>query len=141
MKTKNLILISLAIFTFTSCNFSFSENKKMQTKRKTIEGVDYMFSNYTEYKNIKVSFVEVLQLKNKISFSGMEESIEKLIYKSDFEKKIDFKNIEFIHIDSISFLVNDQKDKIDLIYYLNLGNQTKSVMFALQKDNETWNLK
>lgn len=141
MKAKNLILISLAIFTFISCSLSFSQKMEMQTKQQTIEGVDYIFSNIAEYQNAKVFFAENRQFKNKISFYGMGKSIDKEINLSDFEKKFDFKNFESIHIDSISFLVNEKKDKIDLIYYLNLDNENKKVIFALQKDNETWNLK
>ena len=108
----------------------------MRTKNKSIDGVDYMFANYAEYKNTQALFTKGFQLKNKISFYGMEKAIN----KSDFEKKIDFDKIEGFHIDSLSFSVNDNKDKIDLIYYLDLGNKSKIVTIGLEKDNETWSL-
>ncbi|WP_303924701.1 hypothetical protein [Draconibacterium sediminis] len=140
MKKKKLIWLTLTIIIFTSCNFSYSGKKEMRTKNKSIDGVDYMFANYAEYKNTQVLFAKGFQFKSKISFYGMEKAIEKEINKSDFEKKIDFDKIEAFHIDSVSFSVNENKDKVDLIYYLDLGNKRKMVTIGLEKDNEIWSL-
>lgn len=137
---KRLISLTLTITILASCNFSYSGKKEMRTKNKTIDGTDYMFANYAEYKNTQVSFAKGFQLTNKISFYGMEKAIEKVIYKSDFEKKIDFNKIEAFHIDSVSFSVNDNKDKVDLIYYLDLGNKHKTVTIGMEKDNDNWSL-
>lgn len=109
-------------------------------KNKSIDGIDYMFANYAEYKNVKVLFVKEFRLKNKISFYGMDKAIKKTIYKSDFRKEVNFNRIKAFQIGSVSFTVNEEKDKVDLIYYLNLGNELKTVSMKLEKDNEDWNL-
>ncbi len=140
MKKKELIWLALTIIIFTSCKFSYSWKNELRTKNKSIDGVDYTFSNYTEYKNTQLLFIKGFQFKSIISFCGMEKDIGKVINKSDFEKKIDFDKIEAFHIDSVSFSVNENKDKVDLIYYLDLGNQRKMVTIGLEKDNETWSL-
>ncbi len=140
MNTIKISSIAFTILIFTSCNFSFSLEKNMTTKSKTINGVDYVFSNDYKCKNAEMFFAKEFQLENKISFFGMGKVIKKVISKSDFEKKVDFSNIEAFDIDSVSFSVNDKKDKIELIYYLNLGNKLKSVAMRLEKDNEMWNL-
>lgn len=70
----------------------------------------------------------------------MDKEIEREINKSDFEKKVDLQKIEKLIIDSVSFSVSENKDKIDLIYYLNLGNKFQKVTIGLEKDNEIWNL-
>jgi hypothetical protein len=137
---KKLITLTITILIITSCNISFTGKKETKTKNKMIDGVDYMFSNYAEYKNVGVSFAKGFQLKNKISFYGMEKAIVKVIYKSDFEKKIDLKLIESFHIDSVSFTVNENRDRIDLLYHLNLGDKFKTVTMSLEKDNDIWSL-
>ncbi len=113
----------------------------MQKVKQSINGVEYSLSSYIEYKNVEMPNSNNFQLENKISFHGMDRVIEKVISKSDFEKKVDFKNIEKFDIESIMFSVNRNKDKIDLRYNLNLGEQKQIVTLTLQKEGEMWNLK
>ncbi len=113
----------------------------MQTEKQSINGVEYFLSSYIDYKNVETPYSKDFQLENKISFHGMDRVIEKVIYKSDFEKKVDFKNVEKFNIESVTFTVNSNKDKIDLRYLINLGDYNKTVILTLQKDGEMWNLK
>jgi hypothetical protein len=137
---KIIISLALIITIFTSCNFSYSKTTEIRTKIKLIDGVNYMFLNNAEYINTQVSIAKGFQIKNMISFYGMGEAIEKVIDKSYFEKMIDLNEIEAFHIDSISFTINENKDKVDLIYYLDLGNKSKIVTIDLKKNNENWSL-
>ncbi|MCK3682852.1 hypothetical protein [Maribellus sp. YY47] len=137
---KKVITLSILTFILSACSFSFSKKNEIRTKNQSIDGVEYWFNNYAEYRNTQVLFVKNFQLKNRVSFYGMGQAIEKTIYKSDFEKQIDFNAVDDFQIDSVSFLINERKDKIDLIYYVNLGNQHKSVSMILQKDKDDWTL-
>ena len=137
---KNLFLFILSILIFTSCNLSYSKKTEVKTVNKTIDGVDYSLENIAEYKNSEVLFAKKFELNNIIIFHGMEKAIGRIIYKSDFEDKIDFNKIKKFHIDSVSFSVNSNKDKVDLVYYLDLGNNHETVTMELGKDNGTWNL-
>jgi uncharacterized protein YhbP (UPF0306 family) len=140
MRSKYLVLNLLAIFVLSSCNYSFSKGNDVKFKKKSINGVDYMFFNNIEYKKIHLNFLRQVQFKNKISFYGSGETIEMEISKSDFEKKMNSSKIYSLHIDSVSFTINDKGNKIDLIYYLNLNNENKLLKFNLNKDTNSWKL-
>ena len=150
MNTKNFFLISLISLIVASCNFSPTQTKAKETEekyiaflvdRKSINGVEYLLKNYVKY-NPAITFErnKNFHLKNKVVFWGMDKEIEIEINKSDFEKKIDFDKIEAFRIDSVSFSVNENRDKVDLIYYLDLGNKRKMATIGLEKNNETWSL-
>jgi len=147
MNAKNLFLISLISLIVASC--SFLKPKIVKTEKsgtlplvadQSINGVDYHLVNMIKYHNTVTPNNKDFQLENKIRLYGMNQIIEAVIYQSDFENKIDFKNIEKLAFDSVSFSINKNKDKIDLKYFLNLGNQRKTVIFELLNDGETWNV-
>ncbi|KJF43243.1 hypothetical protein LH29_13385 [Draconibacterium sediminis] len=120
---------------------TYGEDVALFADFKKINGVEYLFKNHVKCDTtITFQRNKNFHLKNKVVFWGMDKDIEIEINKSDFEKKIDFDKIEAFRIDSVSFSVNENKDKIDLIYYLDLGNKRKTVTIGLEKDNETWNL-
>ena len=116
----------------------FSTKKEMRTKVKTVNGINYSFTNIADYEKFKFFIIQGEQFKNQIDFSGLEKYLHKEINKSDFEKKIDLANISSIQVDSVSFEVHLEKNKVDLIYYLNLDNHTKSVVFTLLNINDKW---
>ncbi|ETN96645.1 hypothetical protein [Zhouia amylolytica] len=112
----------------------------MKTKIKTIDGIQYYFKNHAVYENTEAPFSENFKFKNTVFFNGLEEDICKVFSKSDFKKKINFENIDKFHIDSVSFSINKFKNKIDLIYFLDLGSQLKSITMVLEKEENTWML-
>lgn len=140
MKTKNLLLLAFAAIMLESCAFSYSMNRDVKVETKSIDGVDYQFLADTEYKNVEIISAKNCRFTSKIYFNGMEKPINKTLSESDFGKKIDFNDIEKLAIDSVSFAINETKDKIDLLYYLDLGNKHKTVKFGLEKVGDDWNL-
>ncbi|WP_186755828.1 hypothetical protein [Echinicola salinicaeni] len=140
MTKRTLLFISFTTLVFTACGVSYSEKNSVKIKEKNIDGVEYRFANQSKYKSVKFSFARGFMLENKISFIGLEDDIHKVIGKSDFERKINLKNTESLHIDSISFDVNKSKNKIDLLYYLNLDNQAEMVTMSLEKNKDQWTL-
>jgi len=140
MKPKKLILIVLTAILLNSCNFSFSKTTDLKGKEKTINGVDYFFMNDVECLNFNVLFLKQSFLKTKFTFSGMGEPIQKVITKIDFEKYTDLSNIDFFVVDSVSFTVSENLEEVDLIYFLNLGNEKKTVTMKLEKEDEEWKL-
>lgn len=148
MNTKRLFLISLMSLILVSCDFSTKVVKRQNQKQgillraatHSINDVDYLLKNYIDYKNTTTTSSKGFQLENKFVLYGFDQVNEKIIYQSEFENKIDLKNIEKLVVDSISFSINENIDKIDLKYFLNLGDKTKTVMFELLNDGETWNI-
>lgn len=140
MKTKNLLPLAFAIFMLASCVFSYSTNRNVKVETKSIDGVDYQFLADNEFRNVEIISAKNCRFTSKIYFNGMEKPINKTLSESDFVKKIDFNDIEKLAIDSVSFAINETKDKIDLLYYLDLGNKHKTVKFGLAKVGDDWNL-
>jgi len=140
MKPKKLVLIALTAILLNSCNFSFSKKTDLSVKAKTINGVRYFFSNNTECLDYKVLFLKQSSVKNKVFFTGMRPPIDKVITKKDFEKKTDLTNMDFFVVDSVSFTVSENLEEVDLIYFLNLGNEKKTVTMRLEKEGQDWKL-
>ncbi|UCS94816.1 hypothetical protein KZP23_07350 [Echinicola marina] len=138
MTKRDLLFFGLITLVFTSCGLSYSEKNFIKIKEKTVDGVEYRFINRLTSKSFKSPFSKGFKLENKISFNGLEHDIHKIIGKSDFESKIDLKNPESFQIDSVSFAVNESKDKVDLFYYLSIDHQTQLVSMYLVKDQDQW---
>lgn len=141
MKTKNIILIALSLFVFTSCFFSFERGTDMKFKKRTIDGIEYSFYNQIKSEKKGIGLFRDSKLEIIIDYNGMDIPIHKTISKSDFEKKVDLKNIEAFYIDSVSFNVGENRDKIDLYYYFNPGTGKKQAVFTLEKVKNKWALK
>jgi hypothetical protein len=125
----------------TSCNFFISGKKEIKIKRKTIDGIEYMFENNATYNKSKFGFACNNWFKNEITFFGMDKPINKVIHLSDFEKNMKIKNKSSFHVDSVSFNVDSQKDEIDLIYYLTADYKQESLTITLSNKNENWILR
>jgi len=135
---RNSILSLLILFTFASCSFSVGTDVK--AKVRTIDGVNYGFSNITKHKKFNIFLIQGDKFDNQIDFSGLDKYINREINKADFEKKVNLDDVESIQIDSVSFDVNSDRNKVDLIYYLNLDNSNKTAVFTLLKNDDEWSL-
>ncbi|WP_215225283.1 hypothetical protein [Echinicola shivajiensis] len=140
MTKSKLIFFSLITLIFTSCGVSYSEKKSIKIKEKTIDGSKYRLFNRLKFKSVKFHFAKGFMLENKISFIGLENDIHKIIDRSEFEKKVDLNSTESFQIDSVSFVVNESKDKVELLYYLNIDDQPELVTMSLEKDKDQWTL-
>lgn len=140
MTKGKLLFISLTMLFFTSCGVSYSEKKSIKIKEQTIKGVEYRLLNRLKFKSVKFHFAKGFMLENKISFIGLENDIHKTIDRSEFEKKVDLNSTESFQIDSVSFAVNESKDKVELLYYLNIDDQPELVTMSLEKDKDQWTL-
>lgn len=109
-------------------------------KTKNIDGIDYVFLNHSKEKEFRYSFFKRKEYNNKISFSGLGETINKEIDLEDIKKKLDARKIDFIMIDSVSFSINKKKDEVDLIYFLNLFESKEKVVFNLKRGKNKWDL-
>lgn len=138
MKTKNIILIILCAIVLTSCFFSYESGTNIKMKKKTIDGVEYSFYNQIKTEKKGIGLFRDSKLDNIIDFNGLDVPIHKTISKSDFEKKVDMKNMQVFYIDSVSFNVSESRDKIDLYYYFNPGTGKKQTVFTLEKDKNKW---
>ena len=140
MKPKNILLLVFTVATLSSCYFSYSKGTDVKMKKKTIEGVEYIFTNQSKMVKKRMGLIGNSQLENIIDFSGMDKPIHKTISSADFNKKVNTGNTEFFVVDSISFTVSNNRDRIDLCYYLNLDNKKKRAVFTLENHNGKWNL-
>lgn len=133
---RNLILSLLILFTFASCSFSVGTDVKV--KVRTIDGINYSFSNIVRYKRLNFFLIQGDKFDNQMDFGGLDKYIKREMHKADFEKKINLDDVKSIQIDSVSFDVNSDRNKVDLIYYLNLDNSSKTAVFNLLKNNDEW---
>lgn len=147
MNSKTLFQVLLTCLLFISCDYSKSRIKIKTKQTKTllaatysINDVEYLLKNYIDYKNTATTNGKGFQLENEFVLWEIDRVSGELIHESKFENKIDLKNIEELVIDSISFTINENKDKINLKYFLNLGDHKKMEMFELLNDGETWNI-
>lgn len=108
----------------------------MKMKKKTIEGTEYTFTNFSKYKKIGFFFLKSNKFQNNVSFFGTG----KTIHKRDFDQKLKGKKSDLILIDSVSFSINEKRDKIDLIYSLNLIDSKETVVFEMSKENDSWEI-
>lgn len=138
-KHKHLFFVLLA-FILTSCSFNYSVGTDMKMKKKTIEGTEYIFTNFSKHKKIGFFFLKSNKFQNNVSFFGTGKTIHKTILKRDFDQKLKGKKSDLILIDSVSFSINEKKDNIDLIYYLNLINSRETVVFEMSKENDSWEI-
>lgn len=136
MKKLKLIALVSLLGVLSSC-ISFTSKTEVKLSRQSINGIEYTFANHATFRKVSIFFTKGFQLKNKIRFFGMGRVIEKEITQSDFERKIKFKRRAF-HIDNVSFSVNDQRDRIDLIYYLTQEDMRDTVTFVLVKEKDDW---
>ena len=139
MRDNNIGLILLLLI-FTSCNLNYSVHNDIKLKAKKIDGVEYRFTNMLVHKKIGFSFFKNKSFYNEISFYGMGRMISKKTDVSDFEKRLNTKKINLLRVDSVNFSVNKNKDKIDLIYYLNLFDNKETVTFIMSKNENKWEL-
>lgn len=137
---KKLLALLITTLLFTSCHISFNRSNDSKITDKTIAGAKYLFINSVDIRKTKVLFFSRFHIENTILFSSPEFEFETTIYKTDFEKKIGFSINRVFIIDSISFIVNENKDKVDLNYYLNLGDKTQKMTLELEKDMDRWHL-
>lgn len=136
MRIYKHIFFVLMAFILTSCNFNYSVGTDMKMKKKTIEGTEYTFTNFSKYKKIGFFFLKSNKFQNNVSFFGTG----KTIHKRDFDQKLKGKKSDLILIDSVSFSINEKRDKIDLIYSLNLIDSKETVVFEMSKENDSWEI-
>lgn len=140
MRLKQSISIWIILLLFTACTFSYSGKYDIQSKMKTIQGVDYTLVNYMKLKNTTVLFDKDVQLNNRIVLTGLDETLEKTINKSAFEEQLG-QQLKTLAIDSVSFNINDEKNKIDLLYYIKTEGRSSVVTVTLNKGMDGWNQK
>lgn len=140
MKFRNIILLIITVLTFTSCMFSYKKGTDVKMKKKTIDGVEYTFINRTQSVTKRVGLLGGSKLDNIIDFTGLDKPVHKTISKSEFSKKVEIGNAEIFIVDSLSFVVNNSRDRVDLCYYIDLGFEKKQAMFTLEKNNGNWKL-
>lgn len=141
MGKLQILLVALIVVILSSCQYNYNVNYDGKTVIKDIDGVTYSFSSTIKTKNVKLPTYNELKIENKIKFVGLGATIEKDLNETDFERKIDLSKSKNFQIDSVSFGVNDAKDKVELRYYLTVDRSKEMVTFTLEKENETWEIK
>ena len=141
MNLKNASLLLLLFAVLTACGFSYSRGSDVKMKSKTINGHDYLFMSRTQSTKKGIGLFRSSETKKIIDFTGLDKPIHKTIPGARFSEKTGFNSNEFIFIDSISFMVYDNRNRVDLCYYLDYGNQKKLAVFTLEKENGDWKLK
>ena len=147
MSTTKLILFSLLSLILVSCNFSTTKTEWAQMSgtlplvaKRSIDGVDYLLTDMLKYKNIATPDRKGFHIENEIVLYRIDQETDNMVCQLKFENEMDLKDIGKLSVDSVSFSINENKDKLDLKYFLNLGDQTKTVNLVLLKDGETWNI-
>ncbi len=139
-KIKSLLNIVLLI-TITSCTISFTQGIDVKEKRKTIDNKTYLFLSEIKNSNKNILGFKSWDFNAKIMFSGISEhTFKENLSLKDFEKKSGFEIPKSVVVDSISFTVNDSRDRIKLIYYLNNMALSTKVSFNLNFDGKTWRI-
>jgi len=124
----------------SSCNINYSCHNVLDYKRKTINGNDYLFSAGIKYKNINLFGFKQRQFQVSIDFYGLGNPIHKELNIIGFEKKMDIKEINSLQLDSVTFSLNEERDNVDLSYFLNLNNTNQTVSNSLIRINDDWEL-
>ena len=141
MKRIKLLLNIFLLITITSCTISFTQGIDVKEKRKTIDNKTYLFLSEIKNSNKNILGFKSWDFNAKIMFSGINEhTFKESLSLKDFEKKSGFEIPKNVVIDSISFAVNDSRDNIKLIYYLNNMALSTKVSFNLNFDGKEWRL-
>ena len=138
MKNLSFLFLLISLFVLSSCGLNISVGNDVKMSMKTIDGIQYAFTNQSKAKNVRIFLYRNKTFTNRISFSGLDKRIEKTLSLADFEKKLSKNHPNIIRIDSVSFTLNKQHDEIDFVYYLNFGNQHQKIVFDLDLEKNDW---
>nr|WP_321412712.1 hypothetical protein [uncultured Carboxylicivirga sp.] len=137
---KKLFFISLCIINITSCSFSYEGTGNFLTDVQTIDGIDYCFSAMTRLKNIEIIGAKSIRIESKIMFQGLNKTIDMMISDSDFSKKINRKKLIDMKVEKVSFLMNEEKNKIDLYYLIDIEEHKDTIAFTLLHVDDNWSI-
>ena len=119
----------------------FSVEKDSKEKKDVIDGVEYTFLSNSSKREVKLLFFEARQFEFQVHFIGLDQPIQQSLSWGDFEEKLVEPDSDFVSVDSLSFLVSEGKDQIDLNYHLRfMGEQQTfaSVTFQMNKTDDSW---
>ncbi|MCU4165116.1 hypothetical protein [Carboxylicivirga caseinilyticus] len=137
---KKLFFISLCIINITSCSFSYEGTSNFLTDVQTIDGIEYYFSAMTRLKNMEIIGAKSIRIESKIMFQGLNKTIDMMISDSDFSKKIKRKKLIDMKFEKVSFLMNEEKNKIDLYYVIDIEDNKDTISFTLFKVDDNWSI-
>lgn len=141
MKIVRIILACCVLFPLASCHLDFSVAKDSKEKKDTIDGVEYTFLSNSSKREVKLLFFEARQFDFQVYFTGLDQPIQQSLSWGDFEEKLDEPDCDFVLVDSLSFLVSEGKDQIDLNYHLRFVGEQQTlanVTFQMNKTNDSW---
>jgi glycyl-tRNA synthetase alpha subunit len=141
MKVLKIMLACSFLLPLVSCNLNFTTEKDSKMKKEIVDGVEYTFVSNSSRREVKFLFFEARQFDFQVYFDGLDQPIQQTLSWGDFEEKLEKPDYDFVLVDSLSFLVSDAKDQVDLTYHLRFMGEQQSlanVSFQVNKTNNSW---